>query len=84
MFTGQGGGAPVDKMLACLKYALRLDGVVDSDLVAAGTPELDERERREFSARYSRIRGRLRAATDPLWITGEEALESSGSSITDG
>jgi dihydrodipicolinate synthase/N-acetylneuraminate lyase len=63
-------GKPVEKMLACLKYALKLDGVVDSDLVAPGTPCLDDRERWEFSVRYSRIKERLRAATDPLWITG--------------
>jgi dihydrodipicolinate synthase/N-acetylneuraminate lyase len=63
-------GKPVDKMLACLKYALRIDGVVESDLVAPGTPCLDEGERREFSSDYSRIKEKLRLATDPLWVTG--------------
>ncbi|HXG66925.1 MAG TPA: hypothetical protein VNO70_17615 [Blastocatellia bacterium] len=63
------GGKVVDKTIACLKYALKLDGVIDSDLVAAGTPALNDEERREFASRYARIKESLAAATDPLWVT---------------
>ena len=63
-------GKLVDKMTASLKYALKLDSVIESDLVAAGTPALVEQERREFAVRYSTLRKELSAVTDPIWVTG--------------
>jgi dihydrodipicolinate synthase/N-acetylneuraminate lyase len=63
------GGKVVDKTIACLKYALKLDGIIDSDLVAAGTPALNDEECREFAAKYAKVKESLAAATDPLWVT---------------
>jgi dihydrodipicolinate synthase/N-acetylneuraminate lyase len=58
-----------EKMLASLKYALKLDGVIESDLVAAGTPALNDNERRVFAEKYAKIKEKLAAQTDALWIS---------------
>ena len=63
------GGGRVEKMIACLKHALKLDGVITSDLVAEGTRSLDEDERREFGRRYEGIKKNLTGQTDPVWIS---------------
>ena len=63
------GGGRVEKMIACLKHALKLDGVISSDLVAEGTRSLDEHERREFAGRYMRIKQHLGSVTDSVWIS---------------
>jgi dihydrodipicolinate synthase/N-acetylneuraminate lyase len=58
-----------EKMLACFKYALKLDGVIESDNVAEGTPALNEEERKSFAHQYAEIKERLAADTDGLWIS---------------
>lgn len=63
------GGNQVKKSIACLKHALKLDGVITSDLVAEGTRALDANERREFAQRYERIKQNLAAQTDPVWLS---------------
>ena len=62
-------GGQVEKIIACLKHALKLDGIIASDLVAEGTRALDADERREFADRYTRIKQHLAATTDPVWIS---------------
>ena len=66
------GNRSVEKMVACLKYALKLDSIIESDLVAAGTPALTDDERREFALRYSKLKKELAASTNPIWITRPE------------
>jgi hypothetical protein len=56
-------------MQACLKHALKLEGVIESDLVAKGTPELSEGERRQFADRYFIIKEQLKANGSELWTT---------------
>lgn len=63
------GGKTVKKSIACLKHALKLDGVISSDLVAEGTRALAEEERREFADRYRKIKDGLRALTDEVWVS---------------
>jgi len=63
------GGKEVKKSIACLKLALKLDGVISSDLVGNGTRALDSAEGREFEERYLRIRENLAAATDSVWTS---------------
>jgi dihydrodipicolinate synthase/N-acetylneuraminate lyase len=63
------GGKEVKKSIACLKHALKLDGVINSDLVGSGTRALDSAERVEFEKRYLRIRKNLAAITDSVWIS---------------
>jgi dihydrodipicolinate synthase/N-acetylneuraminate lyase len=64
------GGRRVEKIIACLKHALKLDGVITSDRVAEGTRFLDENERSQFAERYERIKQQLIATTDAVWISG--------------
>jgi dihydrodipicolinate synthase/N-acetylneuraminate lyase len=63
------GGKQVKKSIACLKHALKLDGVITSDLIAQGTRALDAEERLEFARRYERIKQYLATTTDPVWIS---------------
>lgn len=63
------GGRRVEKIIACLKHALKLDGVITSDRVAEGTRSLDENERSQFAERYERIKQRLITTTDAVWIS---------------
>lgn len=62
-------GNPVEKIIACLKHGLKLDGVITSDLVAQGTRALDANERLEFARRYERIKQNLAAASDSVWVS---------------
>lgn len=62
-------GNQVKKSIACLKHALKLDGVITSDLVAEGTRALDSNERREFARCYERIKQNLAAQSDAVWLS---------------
>jgi len=62
-------GRTAKKTIACLKHALKLDGVIETDVVAAGTPALTPDERRTLASSYSRIREFLATATDHLWLS---------------
>jgi dihydrodipicolinate synthase/N-acetylneuraminate lyase len=62
-------GGQVEKIIACLKSALKLDGVITSDLVAEGTLALDDDERRKFADRYAGIKKSLAETTDQVWIS---------------
>lgn len=60
------GGRPVSKMLACLKYALELDGIISSSHVLRGTPMLTAAEKSVFAERYALLRGSIhRGERDP-------------------
>lgn len=61
-----------EKMLASFKHALKLDGVIESDLVASGTPALSDEERKAFAAKYAQIKEKLAAQTDALWISNSD------------
>jgi dihydrodipicolinate synthase/N-acetylneuraminate lyase len=63
------GDGHVEKTIACLKHALKLDGVITSDLVAEGTSSLEPNERFEFARRYEGIKKNLTGQTDPVWIS---------------
>jgi dihydrodipicolinate synthase/N-acetylneuraminate lyase len=53
--------------IACLKAALCHLGVISSDAVAAGTPALDEEQRREFLRRFNEVRRRACVTLEPEW-----------------
>ncbi len=65
-------GATAIKMIACLKHALKIDGVIESDLVAAGTPALNDEQKSRFAEDYGRIKENLRRATAAGWLTQSE------------
>ncbi|HVF89679.1 MAG TPA: dihydrodipicolinate synthase family protein [Blastocatellia bacterium] len=70
-------GRPASKLIACLKYSLRLEGVIESDIVAEGTLALSDDERRTFGKEYARVKEELAGSTDPIWISRSGAAESS-------
>ena len=65
-------GKLADKTIACLKRALKLDGVISSDLVAEATPAMTDEEGREFASRYKKIKDDLQALTDEVWVSRRE------------
>jgi len=68
-------GRRVKKTIACLKYALELDGVISSGLVARGTKLLSTAQQQTFAEKYQALRERVRREVEPLWQT---ALHESG------
>jgi dihydrodipicolinate synthase/N-acetylneuraminate lyase len=62
-------GKPATKMIACLKQALKIDGVIESDRVAAGTPELTGEQKKVFASHYERIKAGLRRDAPEAWLT---------------
>lgn len=62
-------GRRVEKLIACLKLALKLDGIIGSDTMAKGTPALEANEGREFAEAYTRIKQYLAVQTDSGWIS---------------
>jgi len=65
----QPAAGPANKMIACLKQALRIEGVIESALVAEGTPVLTSDEARLFEERYRGLKTLLAADSDPTWIS---------------
>jgi dihydrodipicolinate synthase/N-acetylneuraminate lyase len=59
----------VKKSIACLKYALKLNSVIESDIVAVGTRSLTDSDRQQFATQFSQIREKLATFTDPIWIS---------------
>lgn len=57
------------RMIACLKAALEMEGVIGSSLVAPGTPPLDKMERERFRQGYTELKNTIRRQTDPRWQT---------------
>ncbi len=61
------GREAVKKSIACLKHALKLEGVISSDAVAEGTRALTDEDRREFAIRFREIKEFLAEKTDAVW-----------------
>jgi dihydrodipicolinate synthase/N-acetylneuraminate lyase len=59
--------------IACLKAALKDLGVIESDALGAGTPALSEPERREFSARFARLREMSIETLEHGWVSEHDA-----------
>lgn len=60
-------GETVKKSIACLKHALKLEGVISSDMVAEGTRAMTDEDRREFTIRFREIKEYLAEKTDSVW-----------------
>jgi dihydrodipicolinate synthase/N-acetylneuraminate lyase len=57
------------KMIACLKAALEIEGVIRSGLVAPGTLDLSEAERERFRQGYAELKNTNRLRINPRWQT---------------
>jgi dihydrodipicolinate synthase/N-acetylneuraminate lyase len=69
MVVFEENGRPVSKMLAGLKYALELDGVITSSHVVAGTPALTSEQKAVFQQRYTELKESIHHSTSELWQT---------------
>ena len=58
-----------EKAMACFKYALKLDGVIASDSVAAGTPSLSGDERRQFEDVYLKLKEEIKEKCPANWVS---------------
>ena len=63
------GGKPINKTIACLKYALELDGVISSSEVGRGTRSLSDEQKKIFDQNYRELREDTQRSLDRLWQT---------------
>ena len=62
-------GQRVKKTIACVKYALEIDGVLSSSAVGNGTKSLTADQQAIFKDRYLGLREYVKSQTEPLWQT---------------
>jgi dihydrodipicolinate synthase/N-acetylneuraminate lyase len=77
--TFKRAGKPYRPTIACLKTALKELGVIESDAVGAGTPTLNDDERREFVSRSQRLREHNLETLERGWVSEPVATESRAS-----
>ncbi|HEY8460354.1 MAG TPA: dihydrodipicolinate synthase family protein [Blastocatellia bacterium] len=65
----QENGRRAVKMIACLKRALEIDGVISSAAVGRGTNALSDEQKKIFSDDYYALRDYARKRIDPIWQT---------------
>lgn len=61
------GGQYAGRYLACLKYALELEGVIDSSLVVKGTAPLSAEEKSIFRDRWLDLKGTINSDLPEIW-----------------
>jgi dihydrodipicolinate synthase/N-acetylneuraminate lyase len=66
------GGRRVMKIIACIKRALELDGVIASAMVGRGTGELSDEQKNIFSDNYLALRCYARKRIDANWLTAAD------------
>jgi dihydrodipicolinate synthase/N-acetylneuraminate lyase len=69
-------GRRVMKLIACVKYALGLDGVISSVAVGQGTKALLDDQKKIFSENYNALRHYARKRIDATWQTGLDRLDA--------
>ncbi len=62
-------GRRVKKTIACLKYALELDGVISTSAVGRGTKALSDEQKKIFSENYRVLREQAQSMIDSMWQT---------------
>lgn len=70
-------GSKAGKLLACFKYALELDGVISSSVVARGTPALTSEQRRQFKEWHEALRADRCRRLATGWQTVSAVLPNS-------
>jgi dihydrodipicolinate synthase/N-acetylneuraminate lyase len=65
-------GRRAKKTIACVKYALELDGVVSSTAVARGTKALSDEQKKIFSECYHTLRAYAGKRIDAPWQTAPD------------
>jgi dihydrodipicolinate synthase/N-acetylneuraminate lyase len=69
-------GQTVKKTIACLKFALEIDGVVSTSIVANGTRSLTNEQKEIFRENYLALRNFAKSRLDLLWQTKLDMVEA--------
>ncbi|HKQ79385.1 MAG TPA: dihydrodipicolinate synthase family protein [Blastocatellia bacterium] len=69
-------GRRVMKIIACVKYALEIDGVISSAAVGRETKALSDDQKKIFSDNYHALRHYARKKIDSTWQTGLDRLDA--------
>ncbi len=62
-------GQQVRKTIACVKYAMEIDGVISTAEVGKGTKALTNEQRSIFKDRWLALRDEVKSGIEPLWQT---------------
>lgn len=62
-------GRRVKKTIACVKYALELDGVISSGAVGRGTKALSDEQKKIFNENYLALRDYAKSRIETVWQT---------------
>ncbi len=62
-------GRRVKKTIACVKYALELDGVISSSAVGRGTKALSDEQKKIFSDEYQALSDYAKSKVETTWQT---------------
>jgi dihydrodipicolinate synthase/N-acetylneuraminate lyase len=69
-------GKTVKKTIACLKYALEIDGVISGSTVARGTRVLTDKQKEIFRENYLTLRNFGKSRIDSHWHTRSDLVEA--------
>jgi len=69
-------GQTVKKTIACLKFALELDGVISASMVAKGTRSLTDEQKEIFKENYLALRNYSKKRLDSNWQTKSDLVEA--------
>ncbi len=69
-------GRRVKKTIACLKFALEIDGVISSSAVGRGTKALSDEQKRIFNDNYQALREHVKSSIDAVWQTTVDRAEA--------
>ena len=66
-------GQRVKKTIACVKYAMEIDGAISVSNVAPGTKALTAEQRAQFKDNYQALREYVKQSVSPIWQTQAES-----------
>ncbi len=69
-------GSQVKKTIACVKYAMELDGAISVSNVAPGTGALTAEQRARFKDGYLALREFVKQSVNPIWQTQAESANA--------
>ena len=75
-------GQRVKKTIACVKYAMEIDGAISVSNVVAGTKGLTPEQRTVFKDRYLALREFVSQTVEPLWRTQPVSAEMNHQAIS--
>lgn len=69
-------GQQARKTIACVKYAMEIDGAISVSNIASGTKALTTEQRAVFKDRYLALRDYVKQSVNPLWQSQTDSLNA--------